>query len=772
MTKRSVVSDIAKVFDTLGLFSPATVKMKILLQRLWEVRLDWDDPVPEDLLGVWAQWRSELHLLSDIHIPRCYSPNGFSVSDVQLHGYCDASEQAYGGVVYLRLTGSAGNVHTEIVVAKTKVSPIKRLSIPRLELCGAQLLTKLLCHIKRILDVPVTSVFAWTDSTIVLSWLTGNPRRFKAYVGNRISFIIDLLPPDRWRHVAGTENPADCASRGLFPQQLKGHDLWWKGPPWLQHDSQHWPVQTSLPPETVPEEERGICHLTTIDPVDPIIPIARYSSFGKLERVTAWIFRFVKNLTSSIPQRCLSPHLLVTELSSAENYWLMVTQKENFPNEYCALKNGQPISRTSRLLPFRPIWDSDHSLIRVGGRLSNSSLSRAQQHPVILDGKHPITKLIITFEHLRLMHAGPTLLLSTLNRRFHIVKARSVVRSITRQCIICKRHSIHPQSQLLAQLPSERVSIAAPFERTGVDYAGPFQIKYGHVRKPTVVKTYICLFVCLTVKVIHLEAVSDLTTEAFIAALRRFVARRGCPALIWSDHGSNFVGAKSELKELQRFITDPTTQSTVSDYCSAHNIQWKFIPERAPHFGGIWESAVKGVKTHLKRIVSPVRLTFEEFTTVLCQIEACLNSRPLIPMNSPDDDGITVLTPGHFLIGKPLTAIPDPQLSYRSISLLKRWHLCQQLARHFWERWQYEYLHTLNKYNKWRFPSRNVVVGDIVILQESGTIPTKWPIARIIDVHPGSDQLIRVVTVRTSQGTYKRPVTKVAVLIPNENNSA
>ena len=247
-----------------------------------------------------------------------------------------------------------------------------------------------------------------------------------------------------------------------------------EGPPWLQHDSQHWPVQTSLPPETVPEEERGICHLTTIDPVDPIIPITRYSSFGKLKRVTAWIFRFVKNLTSSIPQRCLSPHLLVTELSSAENYWLMVTQKENFPNEYSALKNGQPISRTSRLLPFRPIWDSDHSLIRVGGRLSNSSLSHAQQHPVILDGKHPITKLIITFEHLRLMHAGPTLLLSTLNRRFHIVKARSVVRSITRQCIICKRHSIHPQSQLLAQLPSERVSIAAPFERTGVDYAGPF----------------------------------------------------------------------------------------------------------------------------------------------------------------------------------------------------------------------------------------------------------------------------------------------------------
>ena len=690
---------------------------------------------------------------------------------MQLHGYCDASQDAYGGVVYLRLTDPSGNIHTEIVVAKTKVSPIKRLSIPRLELCGAQLLTKLLCHAKRILDIPVTSVFAWTDSTIVLTWLTGNPRRFKTYVGNRISFIIDQLPPDRWRHVAGTQNPADCASRGLFPLQLKDHDLWWKGPQWLRLDTSRWPVQPSSLFETIPEEEREICHQTTVAPVDPIVLATQYSSFGRLKRVTAWIFRFVKNLRSPVSERCLSTSLLVSELSSAGNYWLMVAQKEGLPNEYGALKNGQPISRSSRLLPFRPIFDKNHSLIRVRGRLSNSSLSHAQQHPVILDGNHPITKLIIVSEHLRLMHAGPTLLLSSLNQRFHILKARKVVRSIARQCVTCKRHSIRPQAQLLGQLPTERVSVAAPFERSGVDYAGPFLIKYGHVRKPTVVKSYVCLFVCLTVKAVHLEVVSDLTTEAFIAALRRFIARRGCPALIWSDHGSNFVGAKSELKELQSLLTDHTTQDAVSNFCSAHNIQWKFIPERAPHFGGIWESAVKGVKTHLKRIVSPIKLTFEEFSTVLTQVEACLNSRPLTPINSPDDDGVTVLTPGHFLIGKPLVALPDPRLSYRSLSLLKRWHLCQQLVRHFWERWQNEYLQTLNKYNKWRFPSRNAAVGDVVLLQETGNTPTKWPIARVIAVHPGSDELVRVVTVKTPQGVYKRPVSKVAVLLPNETDT-
>ena len=192
----------------------------------------------------------------------------------------------------------------------------------------------------------------------------------------------------------------------------------------------------------------------------------------------------------------------------------MIVQRESFPKERNALEKGQLLPKNSRLLPFCPIWDKDHSVIRVGGKISNSSFSYSQPHPVILDGRHPSTKLIILSEHLCLMHAGPTLLLSFMNQRFHIMGVRKTVRFVTRQCITCKRHSIKPQDHLLGQQPPECVSLAAPFEKSGVDYAGPFQIKYGHVRKPTIVKTYICLFVCLTVKAVHLELVSDLTTEA------------------------------------------------------------------------------------------------------------------------------------------------------------------------------------------------------------------------------------------------------------------
>ena len=256
-------------------------------------------------------------------------------------------------------------------------------------------------------------------------------------------------------------------------------------------------------------------------------------------------------------------------------------------------------------------------------------------------------------------------------------------------------------------------------------------------------------------KAVHLELVSDLTSKAFIAALRRFVARRGYPSLLWSDHGTNFVGANRTLREFNLFLEKQTTQGIISEFCSARNIEWKFIPEHSPHFGRLWESTVKSVKTHLRRVVGTVKRTFEELTTVFTQIEACLNSRPLVSINSHNDDGIEVLTPGHFLIGRLLTSLPDPEISYRSVSLLGRWHLCQSLVRHFWSRWSSEYLSTLNKYGKWHHPVKNISIGDIVVVREDGTVPSFWPIAKVVQTYPGKDGLVRVVDVKTSKGTHK-----------------
>lgn len=405
-------------------------------------------------------------------------------------------------------------------------------------------------------------------------------------------------------------------------------------------------------------------------------------------------------------------------------------------------------------------------IVTFGGRLHNSKLSYSNQHPLILHGKHTVTRLIIRSEHQRLLHAGPTLLTASLCRRYYITGCRKTVRSITRGCITCRLTSARPQPQMLGQLPIERVTPGPVFDLVGVDYAGPVYIKYGHVRKPTVIKAYVCIFVSLSIKAVHLELVSDLTSEAFIATLRRFTSRRGKPSVIWSDNGTNFVGASRELKELADFLESQKTKQEISQFCSNQHITWRFIPERAPHFGGLWEAAIKSIKTHLRRVISTHKLTFEEFTTVLTQIESCLNSRPLAPLQW-DEDGIEALTPGHFLIGKPLESIPDPAFSYRTLSLLRRWHLCQALIRHFWQRWFAEYVSSLRRFTKWHHPTRNIQVGDIVVLQEDNMVPTKWPLAKVTQVHTGKDGLVRVVTIKTAAGTYKRPVVKVALLLPS-----
>ena len=767
-TKRALSSDIAKTFDVLGWFAPVIIKAKIFLQRLWEEGLGWDDPVPATLEQAWLEWRQELCLLVDKHIPRCYYPKTVKIAYRQLHGFSDASEGAYAGAVYFRFVDTTGCVHTSLVMAKTKVAPIKRLSIPRLELCGALLLAQLLHHCQAIFDLPTEDVFAWTDSTIVLNWLVGNPRRFKTFVGSRVSLISDLVAPSRWSHVEGSNNPADCASRGLLPSELLSHGLWWNGPSWLRMGIHCWPKTATLMSNDPSDEVNEICSRAAVVRTEPVFPLDRFSNFTRLKRVTAWMLRFVSNCQARQKKLVrMSGPLTVRELNKAVTYWVSLSQFAHFAAEIVAVKSPASLPKSSTLLSLNPFLD-EVGLLRVGGRQQNSKLTYDRQHLIILHGKHPVSKLLVHTEHLRLLHAGPLLVAASLGRHFYIMGGRKTVRSITRSCIICRRKSLRPQPPLMGQLPAERVTPDMVFDRVGVDYAGPIYVKYGSVRKPTLVKAYVCVFVSLSVKAVHLELVSDLTTEAFVACLRRFIARRGKPSLIWSDHGSNFVGASRHLKELIEFLQQQQSQEVISNFCSAQNIVWKFIPGRAPHFGGLWEAAVKSFKKHLSCVVGEVKLTFEELTTVLAQIESCLNSRPLTALPCVEDGGVGALTPGHFLIGRPLEALPDPAVSYQPLTLLKRWHLCQALVRHFWKRWSTEYLAGLQRMNKWRTPAPSKIsVGDIVVIRADETIPGQWPLAKVLQTHPGKDGVVRVVTIKTGRGNvYTSPVVKTALLLP------
>jgi hypothetical protein len=316
---------------------------------------------------------------------------------------------------------------------------------------------------------------------------------------------------------------------------------------------------------------------------------------------------------------------------------------------------------------------------------------------------------------------------------------------------------------MMANLPAERVTPSRPFKFTGLDYAGPFDMKSRAGRGFKVDKCYIALFVCFAIKAIHLELVTDMTTQACLAALRRFVARRNLPHTIFSDNGTNFVGCN---KELRAFLRSQEHQTEFHNFCSNNSVEWKFNPPAAPHFGGLWEAGVKSVKNHLKRTITGI-LTYEEFSTLLTQIEACLNSRPLCATSTlPGED--STLTPGHFLTGAPLLALPDSDIRDANPNRLTRWRHLQRQLQHFWQRWRSEYLSTLQPRKKWFSNSDDILrEGDLVLLCD-GSSPTTWPMAVVTALHPGSDGNIRVATVRTTTRTFQRPIVKLRKLPTND----
>ena len=272
-------------------------------------------------------------------------------------------------------------------------------------------------------------------------------------------------------------------------------------------------------------------------------------------------------------------------------------------------------------------------------------------------------------------------------------------------------------------------------------------------------KGYVALFICFSTKAVHLEAVSDLTSEAFIAALRRFSARRGAPRHIFSDNGTNFVGANRKLKEMQTWNSLPNSEQ-VSHYLTQSCIDWHFIPPASPHFGGIWEAGIRSVKFHLKRVMGDSLLTFEELSTLLTQIESLLNSRPLFHVNQTDTDSINILTPSHFLTGDVLTTVPDsPDPSYTK----GRWSMVQTMRRGFWKTWSRSYLPSLQERRRWQATTPNIKIDDVVVIRDP-SIPGKWPLGRVIQTHPGSDGLVRIVTLKTKTGLVKRPITKIVPL--------
>ncbi|XP_059217616.1 uncharacterized protein LOC131994757 [Stomoxys calcitrans] len=756
-TKREVLSQISRLFDPAGWLAPCVVTAKLIMQNIWAEGTKWDDEISPESLPRWKSFQHAYPSINNIQVPRWV---GFSPQcTVQFHGFSDASEKAYAAAIYVRISDGQSNfVH--LVSCKTKVAPLKSISIPRLELCGATLLSEMLDHLIPELPIQNYTIFCWTDSTIVLSWLAKPPSCWSTFVANRVSKITQVVSPSNWYHVRSEHNPADLASRGAHPEEIATNQMWWHGPPWLSDPGESWPTLEDYPKDTIEIERKSVqVHFSYFSQFEDVLE--RFSSFARAVRVMAYVYRFFyrthPNFRSSFNRK--DKNIYTSEVKLVRNRLILMTQKAFFPNEYLALSSKKQIPSGSSILNLNPFLDVE-GIIRISGRLvSSPALSYDEKHPIILPYNCQYSRLLVKFIHEISIHGGNQLVLRLIRSQFWIVRAKNLIKTTINKCKPCIVYKHRLQEQIMSALPPERSEFSRPFTHTGVDFAGPFDIKYYAGRSCRITKGYACLFVCFSTKAIHLEGTSDLSTNTFLAAFDRFVSRRGCPLHIHSDNGTNFVGASKVIAK-NFFLT---TQQAVESNYAHQNISWHFIPPGAPHMGGLWEAGVKSFKSHFRKMAGNFKHTFEEFQTLLSRIEACLNSRPLCPL-SEDPSILSALTPGHFLIGAPILTPIDPNIQESPRSLINRWQRLKVIHQHFCTRWKEEYLKELHKRNKWKKPSENLSENMLVVVKEENMPPNAWRLGRVIKVHPGNDGRVRVADLLTEKGAITRPITKLVVI--------
>ena len=757
-TKRGVLSRISTVFDPLGVLAPYMLPAKCLIQSLWRKSKGWDEPLDEEDQSTWNDWLGDLTKLSEFELPRCFCVNACPEASIQLHVFADASEMGFGAVCYARYSLADGTIKVLFVMARNRVAPLKQISIPRLELQAAVLAVRLCCLIKRELSVTTEDTIFWSDSKTVLQYIANESRRFHTFVANRVSEIHDVTNPTQWRHVSGHSNPADDCSRGLRVADLDQHCRWFNGPDFLSKPEEHGPQSTFIGPLCGNDKEvkntKWSGHASVNDPRAYFPDPDKFSSWSRFRRVVAWMCRFPQNCRRRKEDRVLSP-LTTAELHNAEIIAVRRSQVDSFHSDFEALKSNKRLPVKSRLSALNPYVD-EVGCLRVGGRLRKAPLPEDSRHPLILDPKHEITHLIVMHHHLRLYCTSNKHVLNELRQKYWILKGLATVQKFTSSCPSCRRLRAKPEPPVMADLPDSRLGYQQPpFANTGVDYFGPMLVRHGRKTE----KRYGVLFTCLTTRAVHLEIAHSLDTDSCLMAIRRMIARRGKPAHIWSDNGTNFIGAENELREAIKRLDS----ERIGDQLSDDGVQWHFNPPSSPHFGGSWERLVQSAKRALKAVAGKQCVNDETLLTFMAEVESLMNGRPLTHVSTDYRDE-EALTPNHFLLGRRNPNLPPDVVSDKDLCSRRTWKHAQVMTQHFWKRWLREYVPALTERRKWRNEARNVREGDLVLVVDEKSPRGCWPLARVLRVFPGDDGRVRAAEVRTRSGVYTRPAVKLCLL--------
>ncbi|CAH8681695.1 unnamed protein product [Schistosoma rodhaini] len=609
------------------------------------------------------------------------------------------------------------------------------------------------------LDIKFSEVKFWTDSMIVLHYIRNEKSQFKTFIANRISTIHSLTKVDQWRFVPSKENIADFASRGV-KFNIDGVKVWEEGPSFLKKPKECWPAVDIQGPEPhLLELKKTMSTHVMIEESTVDLLINYYSDWTRLLKAVAWLTRFKLYLLimrSGRTDLSLQMGMLrVDELNLACLNLIRYVQRILFRKEIEMLASDT-ISKVkitnSPLRTLNPMMIN--GLLCVGGRLQISSWPESRKHPIILPSKHKVTNLILQYYHILEGHVGATQVTATVREKFWVLRGGVAMRRVIKDCVYCKRRNARPIQQLMAPLPPSRIEDGAyPFLSVGVDYFGPIMVKHGR----SIEKRYGCVFTCLRLRAVHLEVAYSFTTDSFIMALMRFISRRGYPKEIYSDNGSNLVGAERELRKcLQNWV-----QERIHSDLLRKGIDWHFSPPAASHWGGVWERMIRSVRRVLDALVKEQPLTDECLETFMIEAERIINNRPLVPVTDDSSD-LDAITPAKLLLMRENVTELTNVLSNDRYS--KRWKQANYLAQVFWRRWSKEYVSLLQRRYKWTQLERNIREGDLVMICSEFSEKNKWPLGLVQRVLPSKDGLVRQVELRTRKGILVRDIRKLCLL--------
>ena len=745
LSRRIVLQQVMRIFDVMGLISPFVLKARLMLRQTWLLKdIGWDDVLPDHMYDQWVRFFRCLFELNQIVIPRCVKPDN-AIGKPSLIIFSDGSEEAFGFSAYVRWKTTDDYHSSMLIFSKSRVGPLNRITVPQMELNGAVLASRGKRVLLEELTYDFENVSHLVDSETVLHQINNVATRFKTYEGVRIGEIQRSSENlSDWRWCPGYKNISDFTTRCKTPSELVQCREWIYGPEFLKHDDKDWPVKTISEINQKDFDLPGIKKAVRINHAQkavPFIDYQRFSSFRKLLHVVSRLINLFRNSSTDElvhskvqtwnPSFSMSPDVL------RKAHLFIIKQVQQDLVEDLVVDEETGIMKYNRYSCLGPV-KTDGGIWVVGVRIINLYESN-ESLPILLPKSHHVTRLLMIKAHVDALHAGRDGTLAKFRSNYYTVGASKLASSVRYKCFRCRLTDGVLQTQLMGNLPLEKLKEAPVFTFVQIDLVGPIEVA-GEVQKRVKRKGYAVIFVDLAVRAVHIEFISGYSTDDFMCGLQRFVSIRSWPSVCFSDPGSQLIGADRILKESFAALDWERICQTSAD----HGMQWKFSPADSSHRQGLVESVVKSLKRAMKTTYHDnSQLTILQYCTLCYMIANSLNQRPLA-VEGKDGDDLRVMTPNSLILGRSQNDNPGCWLEFND-RLITQCTLINDIHNRFWKKWMQVCLPALIHRKKWNTEVRNLMVGDVVLVIDDENIKNDYKLAVVSRADPSKDGKVRKV---------------------------